>query len=468
MSNNQSKIEDISEFLELNDQALEEIKSKSPELSTAIKSVVNALFTTYMGVEPTPEPSKEDGDKIVYQITRIGGVKQALKKANTFKSLQKQIADTKPQMIKGVSTPYEISVYKSMNAKHLEFVFGVDVGIDIKNYNPENNLLQYVRTQSDNVFEDIMKLAGFDYSLSQTFYNALKNKKMNKPNPDKLQFTASGGDGGGVATFYLHSLLPGDSMGPKSYSPFAGMYTYRLIGSWLSTQGINLINTVGEDPFTVLSLSRLSFTSEQINDLLDGKSIKLMPQTKVFEENTEWGLDVWYNGSVKLYDPNPEPSPPTHSNYDSVYPGFYPKPAQNDGSRKGPTQSAKEYFNILSSNPAMINDTYFDPDDIIDLKGEDARFIVKGNDGNNYTLSTMSGNGVTRWIKARIGKDEVEENIANEFGKQKDYSTMTLSQLKELLKDSKEALSIFDPKEPEYKELMNEIDDIESVINNIT
>ena len=468
MSNKQSQIEDISEFLELNDTALEEIKSKSPELSTAIKSVVNALFTTYMGVEPTPEPSKEDGDKVVYQIIKIAGVKltgtKELVKCKTFKELQNQIQKSKPNMITGVSTEYVIAVYENEKEQNSVFVFSLDVGKDSHNYSPENNLLNYVRNQSDNVFEDIMKLAGFDYSLSQTFYNAFKNKKMNKPNPDKLQFTGEDG----VATFYLQSLLPGDSMGPKSYSPYAGMYTYRLIGSWLSTQSTNLINTVGEDPFTILSLSRLSFTAEQINDLLDGKSIKLMPQTALFEENTAWPLDVWYNGSVKLLDSSSKSSTPTHSNYDSVYPGFYPKPAQNDGSRKGPTQSAKEYFNILSSNPAMINDTYFDPDDIIDLKGEDARFIVKGNDGNNYTLSTMSGNGVTRWIKARIGKDEVEENIANEFGKQKDYSTMTLSELKKLLKDSKEALSIFDPKEPEYKELMNEIDDIESVINNIT
>ena len=100
-------------------------------------------------------------------------------------------------------------------------------------------------------------------------------------------------------------------------------------------------------------------------------------------------------------------------------------------------------------------------------KGTKAEFVVLGNDKKYYTLS-MDKNGVARWVVAPVTKADVDRNIENADSgyDEENLKDMSDSQLKNLLKDKKEALMVFEPSEPEYVNLEIEIDDIEEELDN--
>jgi archaellum component FlaG (FlaF/FlaG flagellin family) len=443
----------ISNFLTYNDSLLEEMKSESPELSKAMGSVINALFTKYAVVTDEPdEPTSKDDSKIYFKIIWSEGTNAKNEVFQTLEDIQTKIK--KYGMTSTPNSTYiktKLGVYETLNGNEQELIdFRVDVGQAKGDYDYNKiSLRNYLFTQLDGIFESIMKYSGFQYSLSQTFYNTFAKRKS-----DRLIFEAKNGE---RSQFFLKSLNSVQSMGPDSYSKLAGKYTYKV--------EFDKLNDFSGNPFMIDSVGQISFTSEQITKLLDGKAISPTELTDLSKENSAWALNYWSKGTIQLAS---EKTNNTHSpepdNDDSlVYPTDYPQPSVNTGNRKGPTQSASDYYKKLNDLGFEYGDLTADkytPNNIL--------FFVTGNDDKRYTLK-MDKNKVVRWsgVPSLTTPDQVDENRVNFFAVTSDkLKSMTFIELNALLDEKKETMSIFTSDEPEYVELEMEIDDIEAEMIN--
>ena len=441
----------ISNFLTYNDSLLEEMKSESPELSKAMGSVINALFTKYAVVTDEPdEPTSKDNAKIYYKIIWSEGTNAENEVFQTLEGIETKIK--KYGMTSTPNSTYiktKIGVYETLNGSERELIdFRVDVGQATGDYDYNKvSLRNYLYLQLDEIFMSIMKYSGFQYSLSQTFYNTFTKRKS-----DRLIFQAKNGE---RSQFFLKSLNTIQSMGPDSYSKLAGKYTYKV--------EFDKLNDFSGNPFMIDSVGQISFTSEQITKLLDGEAISPTELTDLSKENSAWALDYWSKGTIQLASmkANNTHSPEPDNDDSLVYPTDYPKPSANTGNRKGPTQSASDYFKKLTILEFEFGDlTTNTQDNII--------FFVKGNDDKRYTLR-LDKNLVARWqpLPSTTTTEKVDENRVNFFAVTSDkLKSMTFIELNALLDEKNETMSIFTSDEPEYVELEMEIDDIEAEMIN--
>tara|TARA_R110001592_G_scaffold227946_5_gene484394 strand:- start:285 stop:1655 length:1371 start_codon:yes stop_codon:yes gene_type:complete len=445
----------IADFLKYNEYALDELKETSPEIDKAVSDVIGAIFQKYAvgtgGKQTTPNAGKSQTQskegKVFFSIAWSEGTSKENVKC-------KNLSDVQTEMIKNgmTSTPnstytktkVEVFAHAGNGYQELDY-FRIDVGKAPGDYNYEAESLQsYMSINMTETLQGIMEYSGFSFPLSQNFYTELKDSALELYNRS----------GAVLALIYIKAIKLALSFGPDSTSKYKDMYTYKV--DVKMTDGV-------ENLFIGNNNNVMSFSTTDIDRLRDGEGVDVPAQTKNFFENLNWSTGQWKQCKiVALEQGKSNNAPQVKKSNEAYYPNDIPEPDRNTGNRKGPTQSASEYIQRIEN---------FNYDLVERLregqKVNDAEFVVLGNDKKSYTLS-LDKNGVARWAVADITKAEIDKNIenANSGYDEENLESMSDSQLKDLLRDKKEALTVFEPSEPEYVNLEIEIDDIEEELDN--
>ena len=119
--------------------------------------------------------------------------------------------------------------------------------------------------------------------------------------------------------------------------------------------------------------------------------------------------------------------------------------ADNVDDRKGPTQSAgdlKRNYNSTQYQDEILN-TYF-----------------KGNDGDWYKLNIGKG-GTWTWKKEDLPASATQSTSSVN----REYNLMSQTELQKLKRDTEAAMSAFEPEDDEYKELEQQLEEIEIYID---
>ena len=443
----------IADFLKYNSYALEELKATNPDVDKAVSDVIKAVFQKYTGTsteETEPTTNKEGESPIYYKIIWSEKTSQENMRCDSLEDIQERM---EVLGMTGNSKTYvktKIGVYDK-EEEELD-TFRVDVGLSKGDYNYEEYDLQtYLSIHKPEQLKELQLLSGMIFSLSQRFYDNFKARPVQVGR--HLVMSRKGVD---IGKLTIKSIDVAKSFGPNCYSKYKDMYTYKVAYEPIKSANLYRLNT----------MAVMSFNETQIRALLDGQQIMVPDnQTALFKEIT---YPTWKSfkecmiASVGGKKAAPKKSPPkkSTSNTLSIYPPDIPSVAKNTGNRTGPTQSASDYIKQIEE---FNNEWWWDIKD--GQKAKDAKFYVQGNDERYYTI-TMDKNGTARWVIADVKQIE-QNNLNAETGyEEENLSSMSVTALKNLLKDKKEALSVFEPSEPEYVNLEIEIDDIEEELDN--
>lgn len=455
----------IADFLKYNEYALNELKETSPEIDKAVSDVIGAVFQKYAvgtgGKQKTSNTGKSQTQskegKIYFNIAWSEGTSKENVKC-------KNLSDVQLNMVKNgmtstpnstyIKTKVEVFAYAGKGSEELTY-FRIDVGKAPGDYNYEAESLQsYMSINMTEELQGIMEYSGFSFQRSEKFYRALNGG---------FNLALKNSSGAVTAKIQLKGIKLAYSFGPDSDSVYKDMYTYKV-----GVQMTNGVETLYLDSSNRKNTNLMTFSQNDIGALLRGEDISVPKQTKEFYEILNWPVNFWKQSRiVNLASGQSKPQAPQVKKpkafvKETYYPKDIPKPDRNTGNRKGPTQSASEYIQ-------RIEDYNYDLVERLreGQKGKEAEFVVLGNDKKYYTLS-MDKNGVARWVVAPVTKADVDRNIENADSgyDEENLARMSDSQLKDLLRDKKEALMVFEPSEPEYVNLEIEIDDIEEELDN--
>jgi len=453
----------IADFLKYNEYALEELKETSPAIDKAVSDVIGAIFQKY-AVDPTKTGTgvAQPEGIIYYKIIWSEKSSEENIVCQSLEQVMSKIAEF--GMTPNPNNTYvktKIGVYNDAMVDSELTEFRVDVGKSRGDYNYEVLELQtYLAREYKSTFKDILEYSGFDFDMNDKFLTQLSLPSTRR-SQQKLLLKAEDGTEIGIE---IKNLDTTRSFGTNAVSKYRGDYTYKVV----------FINSKNAKGNILIDNSKgfLTFKKQDLIRLLDGTIIDAPPnQIGYFFENLAWSPQKWKSSKMTFISGqnNTEPAKPSKKanakSYVYIFPDTSISPEPNTGNRKGPTQSASDYLSRL-----IVKQKWSDKDrdeKYIGLKGKDAEFIVRGNDGENYTLSRTT-TGQARWIKAKINENQVMQNIAkNETSpyQEEDLEAMNISQLNALLKEKKEALTVFEPSEPEYVNLEIEIDDIEEELD---
>ena len=457
----------IADFLKYNEYALNELKETSPEIDKAVSDVIGAVFQKYAvgtgGKQKTSNTGKSQTQskegKIYFGIAWSEGTSKENVKCKNLSEVQLNMVKngmTSTPNNTYIKTKVEVFAHAGKGSQELDY-FRIDVGKAPGDYNYDAESLQsYMSINMPETLQEIMEYSGFSFQRSQKFYKYLT---MNTG----FNLALKNSSGAVTAKIQIKAIKLALSFGPDSESVYKDMYTYKV-----GVQMTNGVETLYLDSSNRKNTNIMTFSQNDIDTLLSGEDIKAPKQTKEFYEILNWPVNFWKQSKiVNLASGQSKPQAPQVKKpkafvKEAYYPKDIPKPDRNTGNRKGPTQSASEYIQ-------RIEDYNYDLVERLreGQKGTKAEFVVLGNDKKYYTLS-MDKNGVARWVVAPVTKADVDRNIENADSgyDEENLKDMSDSQLKNLLKDKKEALMVFEPSEPEYVNLEIEIDDIEEELDN--